>query len=229
LATTFRINLLINIMLRRRILLAITIACVSLQSSSLWATVLTYSFQGTILSKVHQPYGLAIPGTVISGQFSYDSDAPATRTLNSGSGYDQHILDGFHATIGGVTVSASDYVVEVFNNIVQPDHTVKDEFTIAFSSAMTPALDSSLVVNGAARSAGLFNITFLGDSSLYPASTPLPDFNFRSFGSGIGLFSDVPVGIVDAFTVTPEPTGMVLLVIGAALFGARFLRRRPNR
>ncbi|HEY4308722.1 MAG TPA: hypothetical protein VGN12_04645 [Pirellulales bacterium] len=209
--------------------MAVALAFVSLQSTSVWATPLTYSFQGTMLSKPLQPYGLTIPGTVIAGQFSYDPDTPATRTLNSGLGYDQHIVDGFHATIGGVTVSASDYVVEIVNNIVQPDHTVKDEFSIVFSSAITPALDSSLVVNGTARSAGLFNVTFIGDSSLYPATTPLPNFNFRSFTSGLGLFSDAPVGVVDVFTVTPEPTGVVLLAIGAALFGARYFRQRPNR
>jgi hypothetical protein len=216
-------------MFERRIFLAVAVAYISFQSSSLWATVLTYSFQGTILSKPLHPYGLTIPGTSISGQFSYDLDAPATRTLSSGLGYDQHILDGFHATIGGVTVSASDYVVEIVNNIVQPDHTVKDEFSIVFSSAMAPALDSSLVVNGTARSAGLFNVTFVGDSNLYPAATPLPNFNFKSFTSGLGLLSDMPVGVVDVFAVTPEPTGLVLLLIGAAFFGARYLRQRPNR
>ena len=46
-------------------------------------------------------------------------------------------------------MSASDYVIEIFNNVLQPDHvTMQDEFVVLFSSGLTPPIASQLIVNG---------------------------------------------------------------------------------
>lgn len=189
--------------------------------NSITAAPLTYSFRGIVVSAPVKPYGLTISGS-INGHFSYDPSATSTRTIASGFGYDQHIPDGFHVNIGDVTVSASDYVVEVLNNVVQPDRvTVKDEFIVIFSSGMTPPLTSNLSVNGIARSAGLLSITFLADSSLFPDSSLPSSFSFSNFTSpGIGIFGDRAVGNVAMFTVVPEPDAISLSLIATTLCGA---------
>lgn len=184
------------------------------------AAPLTYSFSGSVASAPVSPYGLSVAtGAAVSGQFSYDPSVPATRSFNSGSGYDQHIPNGFHATIGGVSISASDYVIKIFNDLLQTDRrTIKDEFIITFSSGLNPALPSNLTVNGIDRTAGLVSITFFADSSLF-SDTSLPSsFNLSSYSlPGIGVFGDKPVGNVVTFTVVPEPSAQSLLLFGAAL------------
>jgi len=67
-----------------------------------------------------------------------------------------------------VSISASDYVIKIFNDLLQTDRrTIKDEFIITFSSGLNPPLPSNLTVNGIDRTAGLVSITLFADSSPY--------------------------------------------------------------
>ena len=191
------------------------------------ASPLTYSFYGAVTSSQFKPYGLTIPpGGPVSGQFTFDPDALATHTFSNGLGYDQHFTSGLHATIGGVSVSADEYLVEILNNMPQFDGSTKDEFVVSFSSGLSPALSSQLVVNGVARSAGLVNIAFVGSNTLYADASLPSSFNFADFPPGSGIFGDKPVGGIVTFSVVPEPASLILFISAAAMHGTRVMTSR---
>jgi hypothetical protein len=192
------------------------------------AAPLTYYFHGAVTSAHLKPYGLTIPaGGAVTGQFSYDPASLATRILTNGLAYEQQIVDGFKATIGGVAFDASAYEIQILNNVpLQGSSQINDEFIISFSSAVNPPLQPDLIVNGTDRSSGLFSIAFAGNSSLFSDASLPPTFNYKAFPPGVGIISDQPTGVIDAFIVTPEPSTSLLFILGLASLGVRLLRQR---
>lgn len=206
----------------------VAVALIVLAGVPVWAAPLTYYFHGTVTSAPLKPYGLTIPaGGTVTGRFSYDPASVATRTLNNGLAYEQQIVDGFKATIGGVTFDASAYEIQILNNMpLQGSSQTNDEFIVSFSSAVNPPLLPSLIVNGTDRTSGLFSIAFAGSSSLFNDASLPPTFNYKAFPPGIGIISDQPTGFIDAFIVTPEPSTILLFVLGSVSLAVRLLRRR---
>lgn len=183
------------------------------------AELVRYDYGGTVIAVTHNPYGISMTAaSPLSGSFAFDSASAATHSFTSGTGYEQHIVDGFVANFSGVSLQASDYLVEVFNNVAQPGGNINDIFSVTFSSNLDPPLTGPLSVNGTNENVGLLNLDFAGNSGLF-ANTSLPtQLNIGEFSSTLSLFSDQPTGVVDVlFTITsltlvPEPSSALLII-----------------
>jgi hypothetical protein len=189
------------------------------------ATPITYEFQGSVAFVGKMPFGLSVTsGAPVVGEFTYDPASAATNILTDGLGYAQHVTNGFWATIGNVSVSTDEYAIEIANNIPQPGGALSDEFTVAFSSALSPALTSPLVVDGVHHSIGLFALSFSGSSNLYSDASLPSSIQLSDFPTSFNLLSDTPSGIIDVlFNVTtltrvPEPPSALLLLLGMGVF-----------
>jgi hypothetical protein len=208
-----------------------------------WASIVTYSFQGTVSGQSlgGNPYGLSIPnGTGVTGQFVYDTDSAGVLAAANATKYLQHQPDGFITKFASNEFRASDYLVTVSDNAAPP----QDQFAISFRS---DALLSSysLYVNNVAQPAGVGQVvvilpfantewsgtsllTSLDPSHLTPITggsilgAPSPTFVLPKI-----FFTIQSVSFVSSVETVPEPsTG---LMATAALAGALVCLRISGR
>lgn len=204
-------------------------------SNVLEAATVTYEFTGTVSFAASPVYGTSVPAkAAVSGQFSYDTASKATHSVANGSGYQQLIPLGLQAKIGGITLTAGELLIQVLNDVPQPGGSVADILTIGFSSGYNPPLSVPLIVNGDAKSIGLFQLNLMGNSTVFGGSALPAEIKLLDFPSRTSLFADTPTGLVDVlFTVdtlvqVPEPTSFCLICIGASVvfFGRRQFSNR---
>ncbi len=164
-------------------------------------------------------------------------DQRETHTFTSAAGYEQHIVNGLTVNMSGAMVNASDYVVEVGNDISQPGGSTADVLTVTFDSNLSPALSQPMVVNGTPESVGLMSLNFLGLNSLW-SNTSLPSLpQLGPFYNMQGIFSHVPVGGVDVLfsissmqtKVVPEPPTFLLGLCPAIVWACARCRAHKRR
>ena len=198
----------------------------------LLAEEIDYTFSGATTFVFAHPYGITPVGTAVTGTFEYDPSSPATEMISGGTGYEQFISNGFTATIGGIQLQSSDYLVSIFDNVKEPDNSLKDVITVSFSNQQGLSPSAALDVNGVAHTVGFLQVSFLAPSSLF-SGTALPGmFSPSSFVTTQGLFSDTPTGPLDVLfsvTVVPEPSGVVLALVGGIGCLAALKRRSSRR
>jgi hypothetical protein len=200
-----------------------------------FGAIATYSFMGAVPPSFGggTPYGLSIPnGTAVSGQFVYDTSAPASSTAGNLSIYPQSFVGGFSATFGSIPITASDYTIHVLNDQLQPNSTVADVVIVEWNSNDSPAPATPLNANGTSQSVGIFSISLFYPSSTFPdfslpSSLPISGFNGFLAGS---LSHVAPPGTVDVlYSVTklvPEPATWAICLSGVLTLSlARFLKR----
>lgn len=118
----------------------------------------------------------------ISGRFIYDPDSAATHTVPGCTdcvGYRQQIPDGLSVDYGALEILASDYVVEVRNNVPQASGPPRDFFAIRYSNTLAPAPTAPLLVNGDPFVAANFTILLAAGAGLF-SDTLLPTSVQRS-------------------------------------------------
>ena len=212
----------------------VALCLIALLAGYAQAEIVTCSFSGVTTTVRGVPFGMSIPdGTPVSGQFQYDTSAPASSTVGNTSVYPQNISSGLTATFGSFLVSASSYLVRIRNDQPQGGTTV-DFFTVQWSSTDNPAPATPLLANGIGQTAGIFNVGLVyttdpfSDSSL-PAA--LPDSGFMaapfSFLSEQLAPLDVPY-FITSLTPVPEPASWMLGVAGSIVFGIEWSRRRRH-
>jgi hypothetical protein len=201
------------------------------------ATPITYEFRGSVaFVGTSIPYGLNVTsGAPVVGGFTYDPASPATSSITDGVSYEQQFTHGFWMNIGKVgeanylTASTDEYAVQIANNLPQPGGSVSDQFTVLFSSTLSPALTSPLVVDGIDHTAGFLALTFTGNSNLYSDASLPSSIQLSDFPMTLSFFSDTPGGIVDVVfnvtSLTPEPSSAVLLLVGMTAFAYAARRR----
>jgi hypothetical protein len=215
-----------------RCLLCSSLALVGQSWQVAQGAIITYDFSGSVILAPSSVYGytVAAPATV-RGQFSYDTASVGT-TSGATTYYPQTLNNGFTATFGALQASASSYQVEVTQDLLQPNKSFADEFTVSFASNANPAPTEPLLVGGTAESIGQLTIVLVGPTSVFSSSALPTTLSEASFTSNAGLFSQT-TGFVDVyFSVTslqavPEPDGRVLSLIGCLLVMAA--RRRTGR
>jgi hypothetical protein len=207
-------------------LLLLLFACAN--SGPSYAAIVGYEFKGLVIQLDQPPYGFTVPPfSPVVGRFYYDTNTVRVGDSSIGN-YRQTIPNGFWATVGPVSVSTDSYIVQVSNHLLQQGTpNFADVVSIAWSSDISPALPSPLVVNGTSQTTGMFNVNFIGSDSLYD-DTHLPTtLSANSFPTKIGLFADTPTGFVDvlftitsitSLTVVPEPQSSLLLSLGVLAF-----------
>jgi hypothetical protein len=113
----------------------------------------------------HPTFGLPAPTGRVTGRFSYDPQSSANYTIQrkdvEALGYWQHLPGGFMATFDNITVSADDYVVQLYDDLLQPGGEIADVVTIIYSSDLSPPPTSPLLVNGIPYFTGQFIVSFL--------------------------------------------------------------------
>jgi hypothetical protein len=170
--------------------LAVHLAC----SSSTTANIVTFEFAAASTFSTHSTFGLPAPTGPVIGRFSYDPQSASHFIEVEDSealGYRQQIAGGFTATFGDVTVSAGDYVLELFDDLPQPGDQVADVVTIIYSSDLTPPPTTPLLVNGVPQAAGQLLVSFLqyGGSQFDVPSLAELD-GLENFGWAIALLGD---------------------------------------
>lgn len=151
-----------------------------------------------------QPFSFSGP---IVGNFIYDTNTPSSYSIESCdcTGYQQRHINGLWADFDGIRVQANEYVVEVLNDISNPQIEVADVVTVRFSTDFPSQNGEPLLVDGIPFSQGLFRFDFvaastlLSDSSLPTSLDPsdfLLDFSFSQLGD------EVPPSIPD-IGITP--------------------------
>jgi hypothetical protein len=155
----------------------------------------------------HPTFNLPAPTGPVTGRFSYDPQSPANYTIQrkdvEALGYWQHQPGGFTATFDNITVSADDYVVQLYDDLRQPGGDIADVVTIIYSSDLSPAPTSPLLVNGIPYSAGQFIVSFLqygGAQFEHPNLAELQGLEnfgwaFASIGDTGHLSGSIDVGV----------------------------------
>jgi hypothetical protein len=190
------------------------------------ADIITYRFTSTVGYCSNQPV-LGITTTVgapVSGMFSYDTSAVDTEPFSKQGDY-----HGAYASvsIGGATVTSSQSAFVAVLDADAPD----DHFDFRDGTGLSGA---PIVVNGSPMTTGrLWLILSSPDGSVFsndslPSVAQLEQLQPYSFN----LLQDDPNGIIRfndnvSATVTPEPSTLVLLGMGAVgLLGWAWRRRK---
>ena len=188
--------------------------------TELHASQVRFEFTGFVSTSISAPYGIAISnGSPVLGRFAYNPNASATHAFPNASGYRQQIAGGFFASIGGASVVADEYIVEVSDNVPQSGGTFADAIAISFDGQLNPPLLAPLLVNGTSQTQGLFRINFAGPSSAF-SNTQIPStIQGNLFPTKLGFFSDASSPVVDVFFVittlrsVPEPSTMAMVLL----------------
>lgn len=197
------------------------------------ATMLEYRIEGTaIAGRDTTFYGSATPIGKIEGQLYYDTESLGT--VNAlGTSYQQSKSCGFWLRVGGITVIAKSYAVDVGNNVQQSNGTFLDTFAVAAVNPNAP--DSYLMtVNGVPQDIGMFRINLSGPSTLF-SSASLGKITDTDFTLRFLLLGDTFQGAPADVTVvgvrlipTPEPSSWAMLAMGAGMVGWYARRRARN-
>jgi hypothetical protein len=196
--------------------------------------VFSYSFSGTVILAPSTAYGNSIPGQApVQGRFSYDT-ASVGAASGATTNYSQNITNGLYVTFGGLAVSASSYEIAVSHDLLQPNGSYQDVFSVLFSSNASPAPSAPLIVGGVSENVGLLSVSLLGPPTLFPGAVLPTSLNLSNFTTELGRFSQTPTGLVDvvfsasSLQAIPEPSGALLAIIGGlvAIAAGRLLRRR---
>ncbi|MCA9245673.1 MAG: cadherin-like domain-containing protein [Planctomycetales bacterium] len=172
----------------------------SIHIGSLGSTV-GYQFTGSVIGP-NVAFGSFIPfNAPVTGQFFYDTSSDATHSGTS-TGYRQQRAAGFTATIGGLTITASDYVAFVANDLQQSNGPDQDQFSIQFNSSLNPPPHFPIDVNGSEFDTGLVQLNFAGPNNLYSDESLPTDLNIGDFFDTFSFVSDQPNGAVVLFQIT---------------------------
>ncbi|HEX6963811.1 MAG TPA: hypothetical protein VF175_18230 [Lacipirellula sp.] len=110
-------------------------------------------------------FGFPAPAGPVSGQFIYESETPPNYTVPDkgvpAKGYRHQRAGGFAITFGDLQVIADDYVVELYDNLPQPDIRIADVVTVVYSSDLAPPPTTPLLVNGTPYASGQMIVSFL--------------------------------------------------------------------
>lgn len=182
------------------ILTAVVLTC---GSHPILAAPVGYDFSAKVGAIGGTPWGVSVAAnSLISGRFYYDPNTPAlhpTGTTNDTSIYPQLISGGLTATIGGLTLSADSYAIEVTNNLTRGNSSV-DDIEILFYSSLSPGGPvDPIMVNGVGYSSGRFDLVFQAPSS-YISSSALPtQLNYSDFtvAHSALLGDESPAGSID--------------------------------
>lgn len=215
-----------------RVLLVVTVLFTA--RAPLHGAEITLAFKGTVLQSVPSFYGFSIPSfSMLSGEFTYDTDSPVTHTLAGGVGYKQVKPAGFQALFGDVDVWANEYIIAVLDNVPQPGGGAVDILAVRFSSDIDPTLQSPLFVENVQHAVGFFDLEFLAPPDTFgDVSLPrvIDSSIFNEDNNNFGFLSEVPLSgtPIRAIITLPEPSGVALLLLGGAtILVFRSRRFRP--
>ena len=153
----------------------------------------------------------AATGSPVSGRFTYDTESTPTHDVEGtcvDCGYRQQYSQGFRMTIGGVEVSADDYVVEFIDNPDIPVPfppfliTAPDVLNVTFlSNHYVPPLTSPLMVAGQPEAVGTFNLSFVAFFNPFTTSLPgdLDAISLDNLKFAVGFLNDHEVDDVGSF------------------------------
>lgn len=208
-----------------------SMAAVLVTNVQVRAGMVSYNFEARLRTNVGSPFGLNPDiGDVISGSFSYDTDAPIAYEypLYAYSEYSQSMPAVFSMVIDGTIIETS-----VFETLVI-DSEKGDTFEI-YGDKETPGI--AISVGGVQQPNAAFYWD-LRDSSLsafhdthLPTSLSLSDFDSSDVQLILGYdYLDFEItSLTPAVAEAPEPSSGILLLIGALSAGGYRLRRRRRR
>jgi hypothetical protein len=167
-------------------------------------------FTGTVSAQFDPFWQRLLPELApVSGRFVFDSNSIGTHSTAGCDcmGYAQHVVNGFSADIGDISVRADQYVVEVSNDIDQGDGVFLDFLTVRWDSELTPALTSPLLVNDTVATTGLFSASLGGgpdvfSSSALPSQASLDEYFFPSAFNALGDYDPLPGSVDVLFEVS---------------------------
>ena len=210
-----------------------------------------YDFTAS-LAQTRPAYGITVPlNAPISGQFILDSQAVRMSVPGSPNAavYRHHIPEGFKATFGALDIRADEYLVTVWNNVMQPTGFLADTISIRWASSFNPPISPPLApihVNGVSQTTGMFTINLVGNQNLF-SNTSLPtSLNISSFMSKLSFLGSAGNGSIDLVynvnslagseihfelpPAVPEPNSFLsvffTLLLGQWIFASRFASPR---
>jgi hypothetical protein len=183
------------------------------------AREVSYEFaSSTVLSMRRPTFGLPPPSGALSGRFTYDPDTPANYTIEGEDcdclGYRQQRVLGFTATFGDITVSADEYVVELFDDLPQQGNQIGDIVNIIYSSDLVPPPTAPLVVNGIPYYEGTLWLTLRYEEGQFNEPNLAELQGLESFVLALAFLSDAghksgPPSIsaaLETISLVPAPT-----------------------
>ncbi|QDV71909.1 hypothetical protein K2D_00280 [Planctomycetes bacterium K2D] len=142
------------------------------------AAELGFTFTGLVAAYPlpgQSPFGLPVAsvGTPVRGHFVYDTSLTPTYDLSNPNkaAFRSVVHGGFAIEIDGVAkIVASDYAIQVANNVTQPSSgAVTDLFGVSYSDALVPAPTIPLLMNGHSVTQGALSINFVAPPNLMDA------------------------------------------------------------
>jgi hypothetical protein len=183
------------------------VVIISIGVVNCWAEAIGYSFSGSVIAP-GSSYGVSVSRNApFSGRFFFDpNDTSGGEPFGKYDTmvYPQNIPDGLFATIGGLTISADSYAVEVTNNLPLSASSSVDAVAILFYSSLSPAPTKPIIVNGVSYSLGHFEIDFQGSSNLFPAPTMPSSLSLTNYSTTHSAFlgDEVPANAIDLPFIT---------------------------
>jgi hypothetical protein len=205
------------------------------------AEIVTVNYQGTVTEMTGSPFGItAVLGvTPVKGVLKYDTATEQFRPDSStnASRYVANIAFGFDMKIGGVTISSSDYALQLVNNVTNfggsdlfragadsdglEGTTLGDDFRINGipweGSASTSLVDTNRT---------LFPTD--ADVDVLPHASLLGQIDFVSgfLADGLGTGGESANNLIFMGNIIPEPAAVLLL---AQVLSLVAVRRKTKR
>jgi len=211
--------------------LALLMASLLIVAPTAEATLIeTFSFSAPVISVVGTPFGItATVGDLVFGSFSYDLNTVPSRMITNNAVFPMAILNGFTLTLGGVTISSSQYEldsVDGVSNFGGSDifRAVADNDIGDFNVNGSPAIGSAEIA--------LIDIDETLFSRVPPTFKTLPTLSQLSqhadfvFG---GFFQDTNNSIVFSTQPAPIPEPGTLLLLGSGMAGLGAVTRRRRQ
>jgi hypothetical protein len=210
-------------------------------SSAARAEIVTVNYQGTVTEVTGLPFGItAVSGvTPIKGVLQYDTATEQFRpdSVTNSSRYVANISSGFVLTIGGVTISSSDYVLSTTNNVTNYGGS---DLLVAGSDSdglEGTTLGDDFRVNGIPWEGNSQLHLVDTDRTLFPTDADvdvLPrasllghiDFVWGFLADGLGTGGENANNLIFMGSMIPEPGAILLMAQALLLAGAQ---RRTSR